>query len=58
MHEAMYLTLGVQQPTSSAHDELEHFHLLREMRNAQIHAGGAVSTRLRDAATQLSTSAA
>jgi hypothetical protein len=46
LHEAVYLTLGVAIPSPNP-IELEHFHLLREMRNSQIHNGGKVSDRLR-----------
>jgi len=48
MHEAIYITLGQEAPKrGSSLVALEHFHLLREMRNAQIHSGGAISPRLR-----------
>lgn len=48
MHEALWLTLGHLPPPRGSIIALEHFHLLREMRNAQIHAGGTVSTRLHE----------
>jgi len=46
MHEAVWLTLGQPLPTHGACEALEHFHLLREMRNAHIHAGGSIEQRL------------
>jgi len=46
MHEALWMTLGQPAPRRGSVIALEHFHLLREMRNAQIHAGGAISARL------------
>lgn len=58
MHEAVWMTLGEQPPIRGSLVALEHFHLLREMRNAHIHAGGAVSTRLEREATEMSAAAA
>lgn len=46
MHEALWMTLGQPSPPRGSVLALEHFHLLREMRNAQIHAGGMISARL------------
>lgn len=48
MHEALDLTIGPSSATSITESEqLQIFHLLREMRNCQIHAGGKVSSALR-----------
>lgn len=58
MHEAVWLTLGEEAPRSGAVVPLEHFHLLREMRNAQIHGGGAVSQRLAQQVASMSVEAA
>ena len=58
MHEALWMTLGHAAPVRGSVVSLEHFHLLREMRNAQIHAGGAVSTRLRQEVTDITPPAA
>ena len=57
MHEAVYLTLGVMPPPKGSNAPLEHFHLLREMRNCQIHEGGQVSNRLRQQVNDLSPAA-
>lgn len=46
MHEALWMTLRKPAPLRGTVVPLEHFHLLREMRNAQIPAAGAVSARL------------
>lgn len=46
MHEALALTVGAFSPNTIAADQLEIFHLLREMRNCQIHAGGRISPSL------------
>ncbi|QGG95445.1 hypothetical protein [Actinomarinicola tropica] len=55
MHEAVYLTLGQPVPArGSAEVALEHFHLLREMRNAHIHSGGSISSELQDQVTDIS----
>lgn len=54
MHEAVWMTLGQPFPAVGACLELEHFHLLREMRNTQIHAGGAIGPRLTDVVNGLS----
>lgn len=55
MHEAVYMTLGQPVPArGSAEIALEHFHLLREMRNTHIHAGGSISSGLRDQVTDIS----
>jgi hypothetical protein len=59
MHEALYVTLGDPPPArGSSVVELEHFHLLREMRNAQIHDGGSISPRLRQEVSDMSGPAA
>jgi hypothetical protein len=59
MHEATYLTLGLAVPGRGSNVvALEHFHLLREMRNAQIHSGGAISPRLQQQAQDMSGPAA
>jgi len=47
MHEAVYMSLGRVPPSQGSCVFLEHFHVLREMRNAQIHAGGNITDRLR-----------
>lgn len=57
MHEALWMTLGQSAPQHGALDCLEHFHLLRLMRNTQIHAGGSISTDLRSHAQSMSQSA-
>lgn len=44
MHEILFKTMKTTQPQLP----LSHYHLLRIMRNAQIHAGGAVSLELQD----------
>ena len=58
MHEAMWMTVGQPLPPRGSVMALEHFHLLREMRNAQIHAGGAVSGRLSDEVDNMTSQAA
>lgn len=59
MHEAVYLTLGEAVPNSGADSTaIELFHVLREMRNAHIHAGGEVSNSLEDRVKQISPNAA
>lgn len=58
MHEAVYLTLGITPPSSGpVADRLQQFHLLRHMRNAQIHNGGEVSSDLIDAVNAMSAKA-
>lgn len=42
MHEALFSAIGHTAPPET----LEVFHILREMRNSQIHAGGRASARL------------
>lgn len=55
MHEAVFMTLGQPVPArGSAEVALEHFHLLREMRNTHIHSGGLISSELRDQVTAIS----
>jgi hypothetical protein len=54
MHEAVWMTLGCPAPTGEQGHALEHFHVLREMRNTQIHAGGHHDQRLRDVVNGLS----
>jgi hypothetical protein len=39
MHSVFFKTAGVAEPTAI----MKQFHLLRHMRNSQIHAGGAIS---------------
>lgn len=59
MHEAAFLTLSQSVPAPGSPDiALEHYHLLREMRNAQIHNGGAISSRLTRQVTDMSAVAA
>ena len=59
VHEALYMTLGQPCPARGLSGmALEHFHLLREMRNAQIHDGGAISSRLEKEVTAMSSAAA
>lgn len=59
MHQTVYLTLGQPAPVrGSSLVALEHFHLLREMRNAQIHNGGCISPRLRQEVADMSDVAA
>lgn len=59
MHEAMYLTLGKSPPPrGSTPLQLEHFHLLREMRNSHIHGGGTASARLLQEIADISAPAA
>ena len=60
MHEALYMTLGAPVPSLGAGQgvgstALQGFHLLREMRNCHIHAGGvtAGSPRLAQAAADI-----
>ena len=53
MHEAFFRTCG----TSSQSPAIEHFHLLRCMRNAQIHEAGKVTKDLADLITHLSATA-
>ena len=44
MHEALFLTLGKSIPARGTNPiSLELYHLLREMRNCQIHNGGSVT---------------
>ena len=57
MHEAVWLTLGQPVPSGGSCVPLEHFHLLREMRNTHIHSGGAISPRLLDEVTTMSATA-
>ncbi|MEO3892118.1 hypothetical protein [Nonomuraea sp. B5E05] len=45
MHETLFRSLGSPLPVT----QLSQFHLLRHMRNAMIHEGGAVSRQLIDA---------
>lgn len=55
MHETVFMTLGQPVPArGSAEVALEHFHLLREMRNAHIHSGGSISSELRGEVTNMS----
>ena len=59
MHQAIYMTLGLSIPArGTCVPAYEHFHLLREMRNAQIHSGGDISQRLADEVRDISTPAA
>jgi hypothetical protein len=58
MHEAVWMTLGQAAPSRGSIPALEHFHLLREMRNAQIHAGGVVTPELAAEATNMTSQAA
>lgn len=58
MHEAVWMTLGQPVPAKGDIVALEHFHLLREMRNTHIHEGGTVSARLSDEVGRLSQAAA
>jgi hypothetical protein len=57
MHEAIFASLGAPHPDGEAADQLAIFHLLREMRNCQIHAGGTVSEALRSHVASMSLSA-
>jgi hypothetical protein len=52
MHEILFKTMNVSTPQPS----LSHYHLLRIMRNAQIHAGGAVSGDLLNYVTKMTPS--
>lgn len=52
MHEILFRTVGMADPQPT----LSHYHLLRNMRNAQIHAGGAVSSDLNDYVARMATS--
>lgn len=55
MHETVFRTLGQSAPgRESSLVALEHFHLLREMRNTQIHSGGCISTRLQEQVANMS----
>lgn len=45
-HEALQLTLGADMD-ADGQVALEHFHVLREMRNCQVHNGGRSNERLR-----------
>jgi hypothetical protein len=55
MHEAIYLTLGEPVPSRGSNEwALEHFHLLREMRNSQIHNGRVTSVRLQQEVADMS----
>ncbi len=59
MHDTVYLTLGGTVPTSGGDaTAIEVFHLLREMRNAHIHAGGEVSDALKEVVEAFSADAA
>lgn len=58
MHEAVWMTLGQPPPPRGSVLALEHFHFLREMRNAQIHAGGGISTRLSQEVSDMTSPAA
>lgn len=59
MHQTVFLTLGQSPPArGSSLVALEHFQLLREMRNAQIHNGGCISPRLRQEVADMSDVAA
>jgi hypothetical protein len=59
MHEALYMTLGLQVPIRGSNPmALEHFHLLREMRNSQIHDGGGISGSLKQQVQDMSQPAA
>jgi hypothetical protein len=44
MHEVLFKTMNSSEPQPS----LAHYHLLRIMRNAQIHAGGTVTPELQN----------
>lgn len=58
MHESLWMTLGRRLPPRGSVLALEQFHLLREMRNAQIHAGGTISARLSQEVTDITPEAA
>jgi hypothetical protein len=47
MHETVWSTLGQPLPPSGSCVSLEHFHLLRRMRNTHIHNGGVISPGLK-----------
>ena len=58
MHEAVWMTLGQAPPNPGAIHSLDHFHLLREMRNTQIHSGGTISAGLSKQVTDMSVESA
>lgn len=49
MHEVLFETCGYPEPVET----LETFHVLREMRNSIVHAGGLVESRLADAISDM-----
>lgn len=56
MHETLYRTLGQPVPTPKA-TSLQLFHMIREVRNCQVHANGMVSPDLENKVKSLSTQA-
>jgi len=50
MHKLFFTSTGQTSPTSN----LELFHVIREMRNSQIHSGGVASSRLKGKIQSLS----